>query len=122
METAVTSRLAGGTVPLLVTLTSPLLFCSRIGWFGESMVLKLTTPGREAVAMRFVSQLAGPSKWTVQGVLGAPPHVATAGFVKDQPGATRVITCTSSSLTRRVSMFFVIRRRPPTATLFPYTL
>src|SRR5439155_12539782 len=55
--TEVTSRLTHGCVRQDERSMVPLLFESRTGWFGESIVLTLTRPGSEAVALRLVSQL-----------------------------------------------------------------
>src|SRR6202035_3954217 len=55
----------------------------------------LTTPGKVTVAVRFVSQLAGPEKWTTLGF-------GTA-LVTLQPGPARAITDTGRSLATSVS-------------------
>src|SRR5689334_19099550 len=94
IDAASVSSAAHGSVRQVVRSTRPVVFVSWTGWLGESIEPRLTAPGYVTVAVRFLSQLAGPLKWTTQGV---PGHAA-AVLVMLQPGAAWALTCTGTSL------------------------
>src|SRR5712664_2502416 len=59
----------------------------------------MTRPGTVVTALRLLSQLTGPLKWTLQALVAcAAGHVATvlAGSML-QPGAARALTWTGTS-------------------------
>src|SRR5437870_11641631 len=87
---------------------APLRFERETGWFGESIVLTLTTPGNVAVAVRLVSQVTGPSKWTLHGFGAIVPGQIATCLVRLYPEAARAATWTGSSLTWRVSTWTTI--------------
>src|SRR2546423_13592663 len=96
MSAEVTSMLGAGTVR---TDRSRLLvpFWSCTGWLRESF-LPTTCPGTLVTARRLFSQLTGPLKWTLHGLIPCPAgHVATVlvGSML-QPAAARALTRTGT--------------------------